>query len=160
MEAKLEVAVRLREPLGGAQVEEKEVQWLSFSEQIVKKSKVAMPKPKLETSSGAEKGQQKSSTPLSGPIKLEETLSLEVLKYEYQQAAKNPQLQDAIRKKSAAIQQKLKDRSFVPNYKKALEATALKEAKLAQQYSKAGKQREAEMLQHRAKLMQQESKKY
>jgi coiled-coil and C2 domain-containing protein 1 len=154
---KVEVAVRLREPLSGADVEEKQVQWVVFMEQIVKKSKVVMPKAKAPAEKVAD---AKSGTALSGPVKLEETFSLAALKVEYQIAQKNPQLQDQIKKKMQVIQQKLQsDRSFGPNYKKGVEVSISKEARLYQQYAKAGKQREAKILQERVKAMQLEFKK-
>ena len=155
----MEVAVRLREPLSGADVEEKQVQWIVFMEQIVKKSKVVMPKAKAAAEPD-KKGASGSGTKLSGPVKLEETFSISALKLEYQIAQKDPELQDKIKKKMQTIQQKLQtDRNFAPNYKKAVEASLSKEAKLYQQYAKAGRQTEAKILQERVKAMQLELRK-
>ena len=97
---------------------------------------------------------------IKGPVKLEETFSISTLKLEYQLAQGNPELQDQIKKKLQAVQQKLQtDRTFAPNYKKAVEASVAKETKLYQQYSKAGRQKEAKVLMERVKTMQAELKK-
>ena len=97
---------------------------------------------------------------LQGPVKLEETFSVSTLKLEYQLAQGNPELQDQIKKKLQAVQQKLQmDRTFAPNYKKAVEASVAKETKMYQQYAKAGRQKEAKVLMERVKAMQAELRK-
>ena len=97
---------------------------------------------------------------VQGPVKLEETFCLSALKLEHQLAQGNPELQDQIKKKLQAVQQKLQtDRTFAPSYKKAVEASVAKETKMYQQYTKAGRQKEAKVLMERVKTMQAELKK-
>ena len=159
---KLEVAMRLRDPLTGKDQEEKEEQRLVFQEQIVGKSAVSMPSASKSTSP-----QGKSNGQFIG--KIENTTSMEALKLEYSivQRLQKSGTNDAavsqrarqIQARMAGIKQRLQsDPAFKHAYPQQVASELKQERKLEQQYWKAGLQTETKVTQLRIKMMEKELK--
>ena len=85
MGGKMEVFVRLREPLTGRDQEVCEEQWLVFQESIAAKSAVPMPKLTSPTrkQGGAAGGGASANYSLLSPVKVESTTSVAALKFEF-----------------------------------------------------------------------------
>ena len=84
---KMEVFVRLREPLTGRDQEDCEEQWLVFKEAIAAKSAIPMPKLTSPTrkpgGGGASGGGTSPNFALLSPVKAESTTSVAALKFEF-----------------------------------------------------------------------------
>lgn len=151
---KLEVFVRLREPLSGCDQEEKEQKWLVFQEAIAAEPTVTMLRPPVS-------GQATS------PIKVEQTTSMDALKLEFslvQSAVKAgkkdpPTIQRgrAIQSRLQAIKQQLQRD---PNYRREYVSAIVREMKVEkafeQQLTQAGKMGEVKIIQGRRKVMENE----
>lgn len=152
---KLEVFVRLREPLSGCDQEEKEQKWLVFQEAIAAEPTVKMLRPPV---SGGQ--------PMS-PIKVEQTTSMDALKLEFslvQSAVKAGKRDAALIQRGKAIQNRLKliqqQLAKDPNYRREYVASIAREIKLEKAYEQqlvqAGKMGEVKIIQGRRKVMENE----
>ena len=153
---KLEVYVRLREPLSGRDQEEKEQKWLVFQEAIAAEQSVSMLRPKAE--GGGATG---------SIIKLENTTSVEALKLELAIAQKaiktgnkDPLLPKRVRQiqsRMMSIKQKLAQE---PSYKMAYQRQVMSELKqeraIVQQLLQSGRTADAAVVQGRCKVMEAE----
>ena len=155
---KLEVFVRLREPLSGCDQEEKEQKWLVFQESIAAEPTVNMLRP---TVGGA----------VVSPIKVEQTTSMDALKLEFsivqnalKAGKKDPatiQRGHAIQGKLQAVKQKLqRDASYKREYLTAIAREIKTERILEQQLLQSGRTSEAKIIQGRRKVMENEISKW
>ena len=154
---KLEVFVRLREPLSGRDQEVKKQKWLVFQEPIATEPTVSMLRPTAGTT---------GSGGVTSPIKIEQTTSLEALKLELSivQSAlkagkKDPsiiQRGQAIQSRTKLIKQKLQDPSYKREYLTAITRELKAEKVFEQQLVQAGRTGEAKVVQGRRRMMENE----
>ncbi len=159
---KLEVKVRLREPLSGRDQEVKEQKWLVFQEAIATEPSVKM----LQPSAGGSTG----PGGVTSPIKIEHTTSVEALKLELsivQNALKAGKRDPATLQRGQAIQsrmklvkQKLQDPGFKREYILTISKEMKMERALEQQLIQMGKTGEAKVIQGRRKMMENELSKF
>jgi coiled-coil and C2 domain-containing protein 1 len=150
---KLELFVRLREPLSGCDQEEKEQKWLVFQESIAAEASVKMLRPAVAASS-------------TSPIKVEQTTSLDALKLELsivQNALKagkrDPEIVQrgrAIQAKMQAVKQKLQHPSYKRDYMSAISQEIKAERVIEQDLLRAGNSGQARIIQGRRKVMENE----
>ena len=152
---KLEVYVRLREPLSGRDQEEKEQKWLVFQEPIAAEQSVSMLRPKAE---GGATG---------SIIKLENTTSVEALKLELALAQKAikagskdtslPKRVRQIQSRMMSIKQKLaQEPSYKMTYQRQVMNDLKQERAMVQQLLQNGRTSDAAVVQGRCKVMEAE----
>lgn len=156
---KLEVKVRLREPLSGRDQEVKNQKWLVFQESIATESSVRMLQPQGGGASGGAAG-------VTSPMKVEQTTSLEALKLELSivqnavKAGKKDQATiqrgQAIQSRIKVIKQKLQDPGFKREYMSTIMRELKMEKVIEQQLVQAGRTSEAKVVQGRRKMMENE----
>ena len=155
---KLEVRVRLREPLSGRDQEVKKQKWLVFQESIATEPTVKMLQPRAGSTSGP--------GGVTSPVKIEQTTSLEALKLELsivqnalKAGKKDPatiQRGQAIQGRMKVIKQKLQDPGFRREYALTIAREMKTERVLEQQLVQAGRSGEAKVVQGRRKMMENE----
>ena len=152
---KLEVYVRLREPLSGCDQEEREQKWLVFQEAIASEPTVSMVRPTVSTG------------PASSPIKVEQTTSLDALKLEFslvQNTIKAGKKDPAIVQRGRSLQSKIQDTKqrlqsdggFRREYLSAIAREIKTEKVYEQQLVQAGRTGEAKIIQGRRRVMENE----
>ena len=152
---KLEVYVRLREPLSGCDQDEREQKWLVFQEAIASEPTVSMVRPTVSTG------------PASSPIRVEQTTSLDALKLELsliQNAIKAGKKDAATVQRGRALQSKIQetkqrlqsDAGFRREYLSAIAREIKAEKVYEQQFQQAGKTGEVKIIQGRRRVMENE----
>ena len=159
---KLEVKVRLREPLSGRDQEVKKQKWLVFQEAIATEPSVKMLKPATGGAAGP--------GGVVSPIKIEQTTSLEALKLELsivqnalRAGKKDPatvQRGQAIQGRMKLVKQKLLDPGYRREYVMTIGREMRQEKALEQQLIQAGRTGEAKVIQGRRKMMENELSKF
>ena len=155
---KLEVFIRLREPLAGCDQIEKEQKWLVFHEPIAAQPTVNMLRPQV-------------SGTVTSPIRVEQTTSLDALKLEFslvQNALKAGKKDASTIQRGRAIQAKMQEikqnLQSNPNYKRdylnAIARDIKVEKAFEQQLLQAGKTGEVKIIQGRRKMMENELAKF
>lgn len=155
---RLEVFIRLREPLSGCDQIEKEQKWLVFQEAIAAQPTVSMLRPQV-------------SGTVTSPIKVEQTTSLDALKLEFslvQNALKAGKKDAATIQRGRAIQAKMQEvkqnLQSNPNFKRDYLNAIVREIKaekaFEQQLLQAGKTGEVKIIQGRRKMMENELAKF
>lgn len=155
---KLEVKIRLREPLSGRDQEVKNQKWLVFQESIATEPTVKMLQPQGGGASGP--------AGVTSPIKVEQTTSVEALKLELsivQNAVKAGKKDQATIQRGQAIQTRIKmikQKLQEPGFKREYVSSIMKEMKtekvIEQQLVQAGRTSEAKVVQGRRKMMENE----
>ena len=155
---KMEVQVRLREPLSGRDQEVKKQKWLVFQESIATEPTVKMLQPRAGSTGGP--------GGVTSPVKVEQTTSLEALKLELsivqnavKAGKKDPatiQRGQAIQGRMKSIKQKLQDPGFRREYTLTIAREMKTERVLEQQLVQAGRSGEAKVVQGRRKMMENE----
>ena len=153
---KLEVFVRLREPLSGRDQEEKEQKWLVFQEAIAAEQTVSMLRP-----------QATGGGPTGSIIKPENTTSVEALKLELamaQKAIKSGNKDPAVVQRARQVQSRMlsikQKLAQEPGFKMAYQRQVMKELKqeraFVQQLLQGGRTSDAAVVQGRCKVMEAE----
>lgn len=153
---KLEVFVRLREPLSGRDQEDKEQKWLVFQEAIAAEQSVSMLRPKA-TGGGA----------TGSIIKVENMTSVEALKLEFAMAQKaikagnkDPSLAQRVRQIQSRMQSIKQKLAQEPGFKVAYQRQVMNELKqeraMVQQLLQSGRTSDAAVVQGRCKVMEAE----
>ena len=154
---KLEVVVRLREPLSSRDEEEKEEQWLVFDEPITAPSQVSMPKATpVKKQAGGEANHF--------VVDIAKTTSMEALKFEYTFAQKLKSADPAVAQRLKLIQGRLgaikqryqSDAQFQQKYPIQVRLELKAEQQLEQKYRAEGKTTEVRILQLRRQVMEKE----
>lgn len=157
---RLEVLVRLREPLTGRDQEEKEQKWLVFQESIASEPTIQMPVPTATTQCNT-----------VSPVKVENTTSVDALKLEFglvqnalKSGQKSPQLLQRgrqIQSRLQAVQQRLhQDTNYHREYIQQISFEMQREKVLEQQLVKAGHKAEVKIIQGRRQVMESELSKW
>ena len=159
---KLEVKVRLREPLSGRDQEIKKQKWLVFQEAIATEPTVKMLQPRAASTTGP--------GGVTSPITIEHTTSLEALKLELsivqnalKAGKKDPgtvQRGQAIQGRMKLVKQKLQDPGFKREYILTISKEMKMERTLEQQLVQAGRMGEVKVIQGRRKMMENELSKF
>ena len=157
---KLEVIIRLREPLTGRDQQEKEQKWLVFQEPIAAEPTVHMPVP--------------VATPQANtisPIEVDNTTSVDALKLEFrlvQSALKSGQKNQALLQRGRQIQSRLQivqqrlqqDANYRKQYVQQVSHEIQQEKLLEQKLAKAGRSAEVKIIQGRRRVMESEMSKW
>ena len=156
---KLEVVVKLREPLSSRDEEEKEEQWLVFDESIVAPSQVSMPKPTPPKKTVATGEAHSVVTDIT------KTTSMEALKFEASLAQRLLKAGDAgmaqrfrlIQGRLAAIKQRYQsDSQFQQKYPLQIKLELKADQQLEQKLRAEGKVNDSRILQYRIQAMEKE----
>ena len=154
---KLEVMVRLREPLSCRDEEEKEEQWLVFDEPIAAPSQVSMPK-------AAPVKKQGAGEAYHFVVDIAKTTSMEALKFEYTFAQKLKSGDPAVAQRLKLIQGRLgaikqryqTDSQFQQKYPVQVRLEIRAEQQLEQKCLAEGKATDVRILQLRRQVMEKE----